>query len=348
MVGFVVATGALLLLAILFMVFRLHTLVNVLKDTDKKRDAKSNKNNALLMLLFMIFSLSYFIYYSVTRFDEYQIPIASEHGVTTDRLFWVTMLITGIVFFITQVLLFYFSYRYQYKEGRKALFFPENNRLEVIWTVVPAIVLTFLVLYGLVVWNEITDPAPEEAEVIEIMGMQFAWKVRYPGKDKQLGDYDYRLIDADNAFGMDFSDKNNFDDFSPRELHLPKGRPVELKIRARDVLHSVFAPHFRLKMDAVPGMPTRFWFVPTKTTEEMRAETGNPEFNYEIACTEICGRAHFSMRLLVVVHEPEEYDKWYAEQQSWLSKNPDYLAKVPDDMKDLAMVRSNMAAEPAL
>ena len=342
MIGFAIAAGVFLLLAILLLIFRLHTLVGVMKQSDKKVGTGDNKTNAFLFIVFMVVGFIVLFWYSVKTFDVYQLPIASEHGVTTDRLFWITMLVTGIVFVITQVLLFYFSYRYQHNTSRKALFFPENNRLEFIWTIVPAIVLTVLVVYGLVVWNRVMAPAPENAEVIEIMGYQFAWKVRYPGKDEELGAYDYRKIDATNEFGLDFSDRATFDDFTPRELHLPKGQPVEFRIRARDVLHSVFAPHFRLKMDAVPGMPTRFWFVPTKTTAEMRVETENPDFNYEIACTEVCGRGHFSMRLLVVVDEPEDYEKWKAEQESWLSKNPEYLSQVPDNLKELAMIKSEI------
>ncbi|MGF1636036.1 MAG: cytochrome c oxidase subunit II [Cyclobacteriaceae bacterium] len=334
--------GVVLILAIVLLIYRLHTLVSVIKGSDKKQVTGSNKVNAILMMAFLILGLGFTTWYSIAAFDDYNPPVASEHGLITDRLFWVTMLITGIVFIITQVLLFYFSYKYQHKPKAKALFYADNNKLEIIWTLVPAVVLTFLVLYGLKVWNDITKPAPENAEIVEIMGYQFAWKVRYPGKDKQLGDYDYRLIDAENAFGTDFRDKSAFDDFSPRQMVLPKGRPVELKIRARDVLHSVFAPHFRLKMDAVPGMPTRFWFVPTKTTAEMRAELGNDDFNYEIACTEICGRGHFSMRMLVEVLEPEEYDRWFAEQEPWLAKNPEYLSKVPDDLKELALVKGQV------
>ena len=125
-------------------------------------------------------------------------------------------------------------------------------------------------------------------------------------------------------------------------LALAKGKPVLFKIRARDVLHSVFAPHFRLKMDAVPGMPTKFWFVPTVSTEEMRAKTGNPEFNYEIACTEICGRGHFSMRMLVVVDDEETYKKWKLSQEAWLKQNPDYLKKVPEGMKEAAMIKAGL------
>jgi cytochrome c oxidase subunit 2 len=342
MIGFAIAAGVFLILAILLLIFRLHTLVSVMKESDKKVGDGVNKTNAMLFMVFLVVSFILLFWYSVKNYDVYQIPIASEHGVTTDRLFWITMAITGVVFIITQILLFYFPFRYQYRTDRKALFFPENNKLEMIWTIVPAFVLTILVVYGLVVWNKVMSPAPENAEVIEIMGYQFAWKVRYPGKDDKLGDYDFRLIDATNEFGLNFEDRATFDDFTPRELHLPKGRPVELQIRARDVLHSVFAPHFRLKMDAVPGMPTRFWFVPTKSTADMRIETGNPDFNYEIACTEVCGRGHFSMRLLVIVHEPEEYEEWKSQQESWLSKNPEYMAKVPDNLKELAMIKSEI------
>ncbi len=342
MIGFAIAAGVFLLLAILLLIFRLHTLVSVMKKSDEKVGDGVNKTNAMLFMVFMVLSFILLFWYSIKNFDVYQIPIASEHGVATDRLFWITMAITGIVFIITQVLLFYFSYKYQHHPKREALFFPENNKLEMIWTIVPAFVLTILVVYGLTVWNKVMAPAPEEAEVIEIMGYQFAWKVRYPGKDDKLGAHDFRLVDATNELGLDFSDRAAFDDFTPRELHLPKGKPVEFKIRARDVLHSVFAPHFRLKMDAVPGMPTRFWFIPTKSTADMRVETGNPDFNYEIACTEVCGRGHFSMRLLVVVDEPEDYEKWKAEQESWLSKNPEYMAKVPDNLKELAMIKSEI------
>src|SRR5690606_27038141 len=136
---------------------------------------------------------------------------------------------------------------------------------------------------------------------------QFAWAFRYAGEDNKLGAFNYQLMDPTNLMGIDFSDANAFDDFMPREITLPKGKPVEIKIRARDVLHSVYLPHFRQKMDAMPGMPTRMWFIPTKTTAEMRDELKNPDFNYELACAEVCGRGHFSMRLTVVVLEPEEY-----------------------------------------
>ena len=140
--------------------------------------------------------------------------------------------------------------------------------------------------------------------------------------------------------------KNSFDDFKSLELHLPANKEILLKIRAKDVLHSVFLPHFRVKMDAVPGMPTQFKFTVTKTTQQMRDELGNPNFNYELACAEICGRGHFSMKMSVVVEDEESYEKWKASQEAWLKQNPDYLKKVPDALKEAAMIKAGMQKDP--
>ena len=342
MIGTIIVVGIFLILAILIVLYRIHILIEVAKGNYHKRVTGSNRVNAVLFLLFMIVSLVMFWVFSIREYDNYMVPVASEHGVLYEHMFWATTILTLIVFFITQILLFYFSFRYHYREDRKAQFYPKNDTLEKIWTIVPAIVMAILVFAGLKTWNKITSKPPEDAEVVEIMGYQFAWKIRYPGKDNKLGSYDYRLIDATNVMGVDFRDKASFDDFEPREMHIPKGKPVLFKIRSRDVIHSVYCPFFRLKMDAVPGMPTSFWFVPTKSTDDMRQETGNPKFNYEIACAELCGRGHFSMRLLVVVDTPEEYAKWKAEQKPWLSSNPDYMAQVPANLKELALVKTGL------
>lgn len=336
MYAFLIAVGALLLLSVVWMVYRIQTLVSVVKGSDRKIATGSNKVNAFLFLVFMVGAGALMFWYSIKEFNNYQLPIASEHGVITDELFWITMAVTGVVFLITHVLLFVFPYKYQYKEGRKAAFYPENHKLELIWTAVPGVVMAGLVISGWMAWSDITAPAPEKAHVVEIMGYQFAWDVRYPGKDNVLGDYDYRLINASNSHGIDFTDKNSIDDFPSPKVVIPKGEPVLFKIRARDVLHSVFAPHMRLKMDAVPGMPTRFWFVPTKTTAEMRAELKDPEFEYEIACTEICGRGHFSMKKVIEVVEPAEYQKWLAEQKSFLQQNPSLAEGLKTEKKELA------------
>ena len=342
-----IGIGIVLLALVIGMLYKVSTMMSVVAKKKESPESTSNDVNGILMLSFLIIGgimawISAYVY-----FDDYSLPVASDHGVITDRLFWITMVIVGLAFVVTQVLLFYFAFRYRYKKTAQASFYHDNSKLELIWTLVPAVVMTVLVLYGLNVWTNITDTAPEESEVVEIMGMQFAWKVRYPGSDDKLGTYDYRKIDAANMFGMDLTDKNSFDDFTPREIHLPKGQPVLLRIRARDVLHSVYLPHFRLKMDAVPGMPTKFWFVPNKTTAEMRAETGDSDFNYELACTEICGSGHFTMRLTVVVDEPEEYEKWKAEQKTWLSNNPEYMTQVPENLRELALLSSGIDPEAA-
>ncbi|MCA6073632.1 cytochrome c oxidase subunit II [Fulvivirga sedimenti] len=340
----VVVLGVVLLLIILVTLFRIGKLVGIVKGGSGRKEIRtSNKVNAALMMVFLIGSFGLFFWYSWRYFDDYTLPVASEHGVLTDQLFWVTMAVTGFIFVLTNILLFYFSWKYQYKEGERAKFYPDNMKIEVIWTIVPALVLTVLVFTGLRAWNDITSEAAEDAEVVEIMGYQFGWGLRYPGvKDNELGDYNYKLIDASNQWGMDLTDENSYDDFTPIELHIPKGREILFKIRARDVLHSVFAPHFRLKMDAVPGMPTHFKFTATKTTEEMKAETKDPDFEYFITCTEICGRGHFSMKLKVVVDEPADYQAWKAEQPTWLKLNPEYLEKIPAEKRELAVIKSGI------
>jgi cytochrome c oxidase subunit 2 len=258
--------------------------------------------------------------------------VASVHGQWIDDMFWTTMIVIGIVFVLTQILLFWYSYRYQYRADKKAYYYPHNNKLEVIWTMIPAIVMALLVFTGWKNWTKIMNPAPKDAVVVEIMGKQFNWLVRYPGKDNELGLVKHTLIDATNEFGYDARDKQGHDDIvQPAELHIPKGRPVLFKIRSRDVIHDVWQPHFNVNMHAVPGMPTRFWFVPTKSTADMAEETGNPDFKYEIACSQICGQGHYAMRIAITVDEPEDYEKWLAAQKPFIEQNPELFAKVKED-----------------
>ncbi len=262
----------------------------------------------------------------------------------TDNLFWITTWIIVFVFVLTQILLFGFAFKYRYNKERKAAYFPENHNLEFIWTIIPAIVLTLLVFQGWKAWSNITDVPdrkydPTRVE-LEIVGQQFAWRARYPGPDGKLGSHNFRMIDDINYFGFDVTDENVWDDFAPQEIHVPVGRNVLFRIRSKDVLHSVYAPHFRLKMDAVPGMPTQFYFTPTKTTEEMRSElSASPRyqelgddgealwktFDYEIACAEMCGKSHFNMRYVIVVETEENYKKWLSQQTAWVLDNKDYV-----------------------
>lgn len=316
---------------------------------------KFNSANAVGLFAFWIISIIG-IFWSFNVYKKDFLPEASSiHGKETDYWFWVSMIVIMIGFFLVNTFLFLFTYLYRHNKNRKVTFYTHNNNLEIIWTTVPAIVMAGLVFSGLRVWTKITSDAPANAEQIDIMGKQFGWTVRYAGvDDNQFGNYNYKLMDdaGGNPMGVDFSDPKSFDDFAnATEMHIPKGKPVLLKIRARDVLHSVFIPHMRVKMDAVPGMPTKFWFVADKSTADMRAELANPDFNYEIACTEICGRSHFGMKLLLVVDEPADYEKWKKSQKPLLTENPDLLNKVPDNLKAKAqkyVASETPAVEPAL
>jgi cytochrome c oxidase subunit 2 len=342
MMNLIIGFGVVLILVIVFMIFRITNLVNLVKE-DRENAISGNGIHAFLFMAFMIGSLALFFWYSYAHFDKYTLPVASEHGKITDQLFWITMVICVLAFALIFMVMFWFTYKYQYKEGRKASYFVDNHKLEILWTLIPAVVMALLIFRGLRTWNDITGPASKDAVIIELVGQQFSWMARYPGStDEELGKIDFRLIDATNELGLDLTDKNSFDDFKSLELHLPVNHEVLLKIRAKDVLHSVFLPHFRVKMDAVPGMLTVFKFIATKTTEEMRAETGNPKFNYEMACTEICGKGHFSMKFPVIVEDEETFKKWKASQESWLKQNPDYLKLVPENLREFAMIKSGM------
>jgi cytochrome c oxidase subunit 2 len=344
MMTFLIVAAVVLVIAILYLIFRIGNLVGVVKGKEGDAVTSMNNTNAWLFMFFLVAGLVAFFWYSFTYFGDYTLPVASEHGVVTDGLFWTTMWVTVGSFTIIFIGLFWFTFKYRYDKNRKAAFFADNHYLELTWTIIPAIVLTLLIFKGLTAWTDITSPAKEDAVVIELVAQQFAWTSRYPGvKDGQLGTNNYQMIDAANEFGIDLSDKNSFDDFKSLELHLPKGREVLLKIRAKDVLHSVFLPHFRVKMDAVPGIHTTFKFTPTKSTNEMRAETGNSNFNYEMACTEICGKGHFSMKFPVYVHDSyEDYVAWMTQQESWLKQNPDYIKRVPAELREVAMIKAGL------
>ncbi|QMU27203.1 cytochrome c oxidase subunit II [Adhaeribacter radiodurans] len=328
MITFAIVLSIILIGVILALLFRIQILSSIYSGSFQKRASKSNKINAVLFLLFLIVGGVAFIWSFQNAEARIHIPVGSVHGVWIDDMFWLTMVIIGIVFVITQILLFYYSYRYQYKDEKKAYYFPHNNKLEIIWTMIPAVVMALLVFKGWKTWTKITDPAPREAMVVEIVGKQFNWIARYPGNDNALGTVRTNLIDATNELGIDFSDQRSADDILPSEIHIPKGRPVLFKIRSRDVIHSFYLPHFRAQMHAVPGMPTKFWFVPTKTTADMATETGNPDFKYELVCNQICGANHFAMRAVVIVDEPEEYQKWMSAQKAFVADKPELLKNI--------------------
>lgn len=346
----IVALAIVFIVLTILVISKTQTLLKGVKgQTEQNEDVVDSANNINAVGLFIFWILSIigmvwsFLYAKkgfLMAFGD--IPSASSvHGKETDFWFWFGMAVVTASFVIVNSVLFYFPLKYRYNKNRKAHFYPHNNTLEIVWTLIPAVIMAGLVFTGLRVWNKVMSEAPKDAEIVEIMGKQFGWQVRYGGVENgKLGNYNYKLIDdaAGNEFGIDFTDENSFDDFTNNsELHIPKGKPVLLKIRARDVLHSVFIPHMRVKMDAVPGMPTKFWFIADKSTADMRAELGNPDFKYEIACTEVCGRSHFAMKLILVVDEPADYEKWKKEQKTLLATKPEFLEKVPASLKAKAM-----------
>ena len=221
----------------------------------------------------------------------------------------------------------------------------DNHKLEFLWTIIPALVLTVLITYGLLTWSDIMNvDQDEDPIVIELYAQQFNWKARYSGEDNALGKANVRLIDIDraNILGLDESDPNAQDDIITTELHLPVGKPVLFKMRSQDVLHSAYMPHFRAQMNCVPGMITQFGFTPSVTTAEMREtpemiekilninniraekskelqekgeEVLDPyEFDYLLLCNKICGKSHYNMQMKIVVETQEEFDTWINQQ----------------------------------
>lgn len=311
---------------ITFQIAKASEYVAVLRGLEKARK-QSNKINGFMLLAFLIAGLFGVWYCNHKLNGKILGEPASDHGVLIDRMLYITLAITFIVFIITQVALFWFSYKYQESDTRKAYYYPHNNKLEVIWTVIPAITLTVLVGFGIFYWFKITGNAPKNSMVVEVVGKQFGWEFRYPGKDGVLGKKFYRYVDPakNNPAGQIWDDEANHDDvFVEQEMHLVVNKPVHLVIGAKDVIHDVGLSHFRMKMDAVPGTPTSMWFTPKFTTKQMKEKTGNPDFVYEISCDQMCGKGHWSMRGVIVVETQEEFDAWMA------GKKPQYLVANPD------------------
>lgn len=307
-----------------------------------KKELNWNNLMAIICLVFLVFGL-YGAYWEFTVQGSMTLPeAASVHGVKIDEMFTVTTVLTMIVFFITQILLFTFLFRYKHSSKRKAYYLPHNNTIEKVWTIAPAIVLTILVVFGFFTWQQIMNTTDTKGDLnIEITGHQFAWELRYPGKDQKLGNIDYRLVTGTNKLGIDFKDKNSFDDLQADTLVLPVNRSIRLNIRAQDVIHSCYMPHFRVQINAVPGLPTFFKFVPTITTEEMRAKLDNPKFEYLLYCNKICGGIHYNMKKIVRVVSEAEYQDWIAKQKPYLT---DDLKKqmniaVTDQQKSMPQTR---------
>lgn len=312
-----------LVLMIVYQIAQASEYAASLRSTEKERQKKTNIVMAASLVVFFILGCYAIWQCHFSLMDRMLPQSASKQGEAYDMMFKVTLIVTGIVFFITHVLLFWFAFKYKATDDRKAsYFFAHNNKLELIWTTVPAIVMAVLVAIGLRNWMTVTSPAPADAKVIEIVGKQFNWIVRYPGADNVLGKRNFRDInDATNVLGMDDKDPASKDDVVAQngEMHLVVGKSVKLIIGSRDVIHDVGLPHFRLKMDAVPGITTTLWFTPAITSAEMKKITKNPNFVYEISCDQMCGKGHYSMRGTIIVETQAEYDAWIAKQAPYFA-----------------------------
>jgi cytochrome c oxidase subunit 2 len=215
------------------------------------------------------------------------------------------------------------------------VYYEHNNKLELFWTVVPALFLAVLIIWGLNVWSGLMMPENEEEPiVIELYAQQFNWTARYSGGDNQLGYATVHEIAGANIVGVDTKDAYSSDDIITKELHLPVGKPIKFEFRSQDVIHSAFFPHFRAQMNCVPGSKTYFQFTPTKTTAEIRqdkdvknhvAEVNEIrlakgedvwEFNYVLLCNKICGAAHYNMQMEIIVETEDEFNAWIKEQKT--------------------------------
>jgi cytochrome c oxidase subunit 2 len=312
------------------------------EDSEVATD-KDNETQGYMMLAFVFF-IYWILAYCFWKWGNVLLPVAaSEHGLEIDQLMLITMVVIFAVGIVTQWLLHYFAFVYRGSKDKKALFYAENHRLEFIWTIIPVIVLAVLIIYGLFTWTDIMSfDEDDDPMVVELYAYQFDWRARYGGLDNTLGEANVRLIEGLNQLGVDVSDPNAQDDKVVTELHLPVGKKVLFKMRAQDVLHSAYMPHFRAQMNCVPGMITQFAYTPNITTKDMRLEEdviakvkyineirtaknidliakGEEalemyDFDFLLLCNKICGSNHFNMQMNIIVETEEEFNTWISEQ----------------------------------
>ncbi|MBD0724312.1 cytochrome c oxidase subunit II [Flavobacterium sp. L1I52] len=342
----------LVLLAIaLWQLTKIFDLTQVGASSDNSQVANDKDNNLQGYLMFGFLAFLYvFTIYGLLKWGNLPLHTpASAHGGQVDNLMNITWVLIFIVQAVTQVLLYWFAFKYKGKKDQKALYFADNNKLEAIWSIIPAVVLAGLILYGLYAWTNIMFiDEDEDTVVVEVYAQQFKWTARIAGEDNVLGKANVRYIEGVNTLGVDLSDPNAQDDIVVSELHIPKGKKIHFKFRSQDVLHSAYMPHFRAQMNCVPGMVTEFAFTPIYTTSEYRelpemvekvahinelrakrsteliakGESGlDPyTFDYLLLCNKICGASHYNMQMKIVVDTPEDYKKWLAQQTTLVNE----------------------------
>ncbi len=232
-------------------------------------------------------------------------PIASNWSYI-DATITITFWITGVVFVAVVLFLAYCVFRFRAIPGGRAIYEPENKRLEVWLTVATALGVAAMLAPGLFVWSRYIS-VPADATEIEVVGQQWRWSYRLPGTDGRLGAVETRLIGPDNPLGLVPGDAAGQDDIiiDSDDLHLPVGRPVKVLLRSIDVLHDFYVPEFRAKMDMIPGSVTYFWFTPVRTG------------TFDVLCAELCGSGHPMMRGRVMVQTEADYQAWLEGQRSF-------------------------------
>jgi len=296
-------SGLFYYLGLIVFVFCVLAVFNLLRISYDRAEGREDVKQFLIPTMLVGVAVGTVVFHVVSPW--WWSPIASNWGyidTTINLTFW----ITGLAFVAILFFMAYCALRFAHGRGHKAAYEPESKKLEIILTVATTVGVAAMLAPGLFVWNQFVE-VPEEADTVEIVGQQWQWSYRLPGEDRTLGRTNPRLIGADNPLGLDPKDPNSADDviIDGGALYLPLGRPVEMKLRAIDVLHSFYVPEFRAKMDMVPGTVTRLWFTPTRTGE------------FQLLCAELCGLAHAYMRGTVVVAEEAQYSSWLKEQRTF-------------------------------
>lgn len=232
-------------------------------------------------------------------------PRASNWGSIDDALI-ITLWICAVAFVALNLFIAWCIVRYRNRPGHRAHFDPENATLEKRLTLWTAIGIAGMLAPGLIAWQQYVT-VPKDAAVVEATGQQWQWAFRFPGADGVLGGANVSHITPENTFGINPSDPYGRDDvlIETNELHLPVNKPVKVVLRSKDVLHDFYVPHFRAKMDLVPGIVTYFWMTPTRTG------------TYEILCAELCGTGHHMMRGTVIVSNEQDFGTWLGEQPTY-------------------------------
>jgi cytochrome c oxidase subunit 2 len=246
-------------------------------------------------------------------------PSISEHGPAYDQQFILTIIVVGVAFVAAQAALGYAVWRFaDTGQGTRAVYSHGNNRMEILWTAITAVIFITVALLGQRVWwNLHLQPAPADSAQIRVTAQQFQWNFHYPGPDGRFGRTDPKLISDEsiNYVGLDSADPAAKDDVVTQTFVTKTNAPVQLTMTARDVTHSFWVPQLRFKQDAVPGLDVKVHFTPQQTGQ------------YEIACAELCGQQHYKMRSYMLVVPADEYDALVAMPQAQFNRRVGELVK---------------------